>query len=71
MLVLSRKLNESLIIDNDIEIKILGIEDGKIKLGIVAPKDKKILRKEVLDDVKSANLDALGQNKEFIKNLFK
>ncbi|MTI65738.1 MAG: carbon storage regulator CsrA [Firmicutes bacterium] len=69
MLVLSRKLEESLIIDEDIEIVVIGIEDGKVKLGINAPKDKKIFRKEVLEEIKKENKNATEVNDDFLKNL--
>jgi carbon storage regulator len=55
MLVLNRKLGESLIVGDNIEIKILEIQDGKIKIGIEAPKDISILRKEVYDLIKAEN----------------
>jgi carbon storage regulator len=58
MLILNRKVNESLIIDDRIEIKILEIVDGKIKIGIEAPKDVTVLRKEVYDEIKNENAQA-------------
>ena len=42
MLVVTRKPDESVIIDGKITIKVLAIEDGKVKLGIDAPKNKDI-----------------------------
>jgi carbon storage regulator len=48
MLVLSRKLNQSIVLDGSIEIKIVGIDGDKIRLGIEAPKECKILRSELL-----------------------
>jgi len=68
MLVLSRKLNEKIIIDGNIEIEVLSIENGNIKLGITAPKDIEILRQELLEDVKAENRAALG-NKDDLKKL--
>ncbi|MFZ7120919.1 MAG: carbon storage regulator CsrA [Eubacteriaceae bacterium] len=59
MLVLNRKTSESIIIDENIEIKILDIVDGKIKIGIEAPKDISILRKEVYENVKAENIASL------------
>lgn len=59
MLVLNRKPGESIILGDNIEIKILEIQDGKIKLGIEAPREVSILRKEVYDDVKSENQRAI------------
>lgn len=73
MLVLTRKLNESIQIGDDIEIKVLGIEGDQIKLGIAAPKSVEIHRKEIYIDIQeqnnaAANLstDLLGliENKE-------
>jgi carbon storage regulator len=44
MLVLSRKLNEKIVIDDQIQITVLGIDNGKVQLGIEAPKNIEILR---------------------------
>lgn len=60
MLVLTRKKDESIIIGDDIEIIITQISEDKVKLGIVAPKDKKVFRKELLEDVKSENISSAG-----------
>lgn len=68
MLVLSRKLNEKIIIDENIEIKVLSIENGNVQLGITAPKDIEILRQELLEDVKAENRAAL-RNKRSLKEL--
>jgi carbon storage regulator len=68
MLVLSRKLNEKIIIDENIEIKVLSIENGNVQLGITAPKDIEILRQELLEDVKAENRAAL-KNKRSLKEL--
>jgi carbon storage regulator len=58
MLVLNRKVNESIIIDGRIEIKVLEVADGKIKIGIEAPKDVTVLRKEVCEEIKNENAQA-------------
>lgn len=55
MLVLNRKVNESIIIDDRIEIRILETADGRVKLGISAPKDVQVLRKEVYEEIKNEN----------------
>ena len=55
MLVLSRKKNESIIINGNIEIKIIEAEDGKVKIGIEAPRDIIIHRKEVFDQIAEQN----------------
>ncbi|MDD5400830.1 MAG: carbon storage regulator CsrA [Sulfurimonas sp.] len=58
MLVLSRKIDESIVIGDDITIKIISVEKGVVKLGIDAPKNVSIIRNELLEDVKSANIAA-------------
>ena len=58
MLVLARKLNEAIKIGDDIEVKVLSIENGVVKLGIDAPRDVEILRNELLEKVKDANIAA-------------
>ena len=70
MLVITRKKNESLLIGDDIEIKITKIEDGSVKIAIDAPKDKIILRKEVYEKVKKENSEAIINTDEILK-LFK
>lgn len=72
MLVLSRKSNESIIIDKNIEIKILGVEEGKVKLGIKAPKDVEIYRKEIYVEIEEENITASKQqlNLDHLKGIF-
>ena len=49
MLVLSRKKNESIVIDNNITITVVEIRGDKVRLGIVAPKEVPVHRQEVFD----------------------
>ncbi|WP_432407096.1 carbon storage regulator CsrA [Wukongibacter sp. M2B1] len=67
MLILSRKLNESLIVGENIEIKVIKIEDGKVKLGISAPKDINIYRKELYDIIVKENMKASTADIEYDK----
>ncbi|HHZ12812.1 MAG: carbon storage regulator CsrA [Caldicoprobacterales bacterium] len=60
MLVLTRRKDESIMIDNSIEIVVLGIEGDRVRIGIEAPKDVTILRKEVYLDVAASNRQALS-----------
>ncbi|SHH20146.1 carbon storage regulator CsrA [Tepidibacter thalassicus] len=72
MLILSRKQEESIIINEDIEIVVLGISEGKVKLGIKAPKDVEILRKEIKEAVVEENKEAIGKiNMSKLKKLMK
>jgi carbon storage regulator CsrA len=63
MLVLSRKLDESILIGDDIKIRIISMEKGIVKLGIDAPKNITIIRQELLEDVKSSNIAASKESK--------
>lgn len=60
MLALSRKKNEALIINNNVEITILEIKGEQVKIGITAPKEVPIYRKEVYIQIQDANKEAVG-----------
>ena len=47
MLVLTRKENESIMIGDDIEVKVLDLKDSQVKLGIVAPRSVAVHRREI------------------------
>lgn len=78
MLVLTRKKDESIIIGDSIEIKVLAIEGEQIKLGIIAPKHIDIYRKEIYIAIQEENkqaadvptnlLQQLKNNKKIKKN---
>lgn len=59
MLALSRKKDEAIIINNDIEIKIIEIKGEQVKIGISAPKTVPIYRKEVYVQIEEANKEAV------------
>jgi carbon storage regulator len=58
MLVLSRKKNESIVINNDITITVVEIRGDKVRLGIVAPKDVPVHRQEVFEAIHKASESA-------------
>ncbi len=55
MLVLSRKAGEGIALDQDISIEILSIEGDRVRIGIKAPKDMRIYRKELLEQTIDVN----------------
>ncbi|WP_144934269.1 carbon storage regulator CsrA [Paenibacillus sp. 32O-W] len=73
MLVLTRKPGESIMLGDDIELTVIGIEGEQIKLGISAPKEINIYRKEVYLNIKESNREAVDSRISIgqIKNLMK
>lgn len=69
MLIITRKKGESLMIGDDIEITVSKLEDGSVKLGIVAPKNVSILRKELYEQVKNENKMAINIDMDVLKNI--
>ena len=60
MLVLARKLNESIMIGDEIEIVVIDIKGDQVKLGIKAPKKVTVHRKEIYDEIKQENIAAIS-----------
>jgi carbon storage regulator len=59
MLVLARKVNESIMIGDDIEVVIIDIKGDQVKLGIKAPKSVAVHRKEIYDEIQKENIAAM------------
>ncbi|MDR1477421.1 MAG: carbon storage regulator CsrA [Planctomycetaceae bacterium] len=55
MLVLSRKRNESVVINDDITVVIVDVRGDKVRLGIDAPKNVPVHRKEIYDAIRNSN----------------
>lgn len=60
MLALTRKKGESLVINNNVEITVLDIRGDQVKIGITAPKDVPIYRKEVYLQIQKENQAAIS-----------
>ena len=72
MLALTRKKGESIIIDSQTEVVVLGIQGEQVKLGVVAPKSIAVHRKEIYEQILAENLRA-AQNSDpaAVRNLSK
>lgn len=71
MLVVTRKKNESILIGDNIEITVVKVDEGSVRLAISAPKDIKILRRELYDEVMEENKKATEFNIDILKALKK
>lgn len=58
MLVLTRKLNQSIVINDSIEVVVLEVRGEQVRLGIKAPKDVPVHRKEIFDQIHDENVAA-------------
>lgn len=67
MLVLTRKKGESIIIQNDIVVTVLSVEGDVMKIGISAPRDIDIYRKEIYDAIQHNNQNAV-MDMDAVKN---
>lgn len=68
MLVLKRKKNESIMIGNDIELKILGVEGDTVKLGIEAPSHIDIYRKEIYLQIEQSNRESSAPDADLLSS---
>jgi carbon storage regulator len=59
MLVLNRKINESIVIGNSIEIKVVRIGKNFVQIGIKAPKNFSIFREEIFNEIRRKNIEAI------------
>ena len=69
MLVLTRKSGEGIVIGDDITIKIVELKGGGVRIGIDAPKDKKIYRQELYDRIIDENKAAMQWDMDTLESL--
>ena len=62
MLILTRKSDESIIIGNNIKVKVLKIQGNQVHIGIEAPKDFSIYREEIFEQIRLENANAVQSN---------
>ncbi|MFQ5780136.1 MAG: carbon storage regulator CsrA [Nitrospiria bacterium] len=71
MLVLTRKAGEELIIADQIEVRILGITKGRVRLGITAPNKMAVYRKEIYADIVDKNKRAVTAKRQSLGKVLK
>ncbi len=71
MLVLTRKIDESIIIENNIEIKVLKIQGNQVHIGVKAPKTVSVYRSEIYAQVMAQNKSAVhpAEGDDYLKAL--
>jgi carbon storage regulator len=58
MLILTRKIGEEITIGEQVTVKVLAIQEGQVKIGIVAPRELKIFRREIYEQIQQQNVAA-------------
>ena len=66
MLVLTRKANQSIMIGDNIEVSVLSVLGEKVRLGIQAPRDVPVFRKEVFLEIQAQSVEAAGSAGEVL-----
>ena len=69
MLILSRRLNESIVIDGRIIVKVVRVDGEVVKLGIAAPMDVPVHRQEIYEEIQKNNQEALTQGRAAVSAL--
>ncbi|MGI9556779.1 MAG: carbon storage regulator CsrA [Solirubrobacterales bacterium] len=64
MLVLTRKTNQSIMIGDDVEISVLSVSGDKVRIGITAPRDVPVFRKEVYLSIQAEKEQAAADSSE-------
>jgi carbon storage regulator len=71
MLVLTRKRNESIVIGDDIEVSVLSVSGEKVRIGIEAPRDVPVFRKELYIEIQQQRLEAGTSGREEVDDALK
>ena len=62
MLILTRKVDQGIVISGDIYVRVLGVERDRVKIGISAPSDVTVLRQELLDSDRQSGVSRGAEN---------
>lgn len=71
MLYLTRKVGESVIINDDIEVTVVDIRGRSVKLGFTFPQDASVLRRELYEKIQQENLEAAQASASFLAGTIK
>ena len=71
MLVLSRKINQSIMIGDEVEVIVVEVKGDQIKLGVKAPRSLSVHRAEVYQDIKNENKEAAANSPDSLADLTK
>ena len=65
MLVLSRRAGESFLIGDSIEVQVVSIKGDRVRIGVDAPRNISVLRRELIEEVRGANEEAASVSADF------
>jgi len=69
MLALTRKKGESIVISDNIEVFVIGVQGDQVKLGIKAPRSVSIYRKEIYEQIQQQNKEAVNSSEDVVNKL--
>ena len=69
MLVLTRQKNQTIVLGDDIKVTIVDIDGDRVRLGIDAPKNMRIMRAEIIEEVRQINQESVKSNIAILQKL--
>lgn len=64
MLILTRRVGESLMIGDEVSVTVLGVKGNQVRIGVNAPRDITVHREEIYERIKQENIDQAGRHTE-------